>query len=89
MSSLNRTKYVAPRYPRAAQRRNLTGWVDIVFTVDIDGRVTDILVANSNPGDTFVESAMNAVEDWEFEPVFENGVAVEKRAAVRLMFAIE
>jgi len=89
VSSLKRTKYVAPKYPRAAQRRAMSGWVDLMFTVDIDGSVTDIDVRESNPGTTFVNAATNAVEDWEFEPVIENGVAIQKRAAVRMMFAIE
>ena len=89
VSSLTRTKYVGPKYPRAAERRGLSGWVDVVFTVDIDGTVTDVSVRESNPGITFVNSAVNAVEDWEFEPVIENGVAVQKRAAVRMMFAVE
>ena len=89
VSSLKRTKYVAPKYPRAAQRRGLSGWVDVIFTVDIDGSVADVSVRDSNPGDTFVNSAIDAVEKWEFEPVIEDGVAVQKRAAVRMMFAIE
>ena len=89
VSSLKRTRYVAPRYPRAAQRRGLSGWVDVVFTVDIDGSVTEIDIRESNPGEVFVSAAVNAVEDWEFEPVIENGVAIQKRAAVRMMFAIE
>jgi protein TonB len=80
---------VAPKYPRAAQRRGLSGWVDVVFTVDIDGTVSAVEVRDSNPGETFVAAASNAVEQWEFEPVIENGVAVQKRAAVRMMFAIE
>jgi TonB family protein len=89
VSSLKRTRYVAPKYPRTAQRRGLSGWVDVMFTVDIDGTVTDIEIRDSNPGDTFVKSATNAVEDWEFEPVIENGVAIQERAAVRMLFAIE
>jgi TonB family protein len=89
VSSLQRIKYVAPKYPRTAQRRNISGWVDIIFTVDIDGSVTNISVRDSNPGDTFDESATNAVEAWKFEPVIENGVAIQKRAAVRMMFALE
>jgi len=89
VSSLKRTRYVAPKYPRTAQRRGLSGWVDVMFSVDIDGTVTDIEIRDSNPGDTFVNSATNAVEDWEFEPVIENGVAIQKRVAVRMMFAIE
>jgi serine/threonine-protein kinase len=89
VSALKRTKYVAPKYPRGAQRRGQSGWVDVVFTVDIDGTVADIEIRESNPGTTFVSAATNAVEDWEFEPVIENGVAIQKRAAVRMMFAID
>ena len=67
----------------------LSGWVDVVFTVAMDGSTKDIEVRNSEPGDTFVNAAMKAVERWEFEPVVEEGVLVEKRAGVRMMFAIE
>ncbi len=88
-STLTRTKYVAPRYPRSAERRNISGWVDVVFTVTADGNVADIEVAGSEPGDIFVESATRAVEKWEFEPVVEDGQIVDKRAGVRMMFAIE
>jgi protein TonB len=89
VSSLTRTKYVAPKYPRMAQRRNLSGWVDVVFTVTLDGTVTNVEARDSEPDETFVNAAISAVEKWEFEPVFENGVAVEKTAGVRMMFALE
>ncbi len=89
ISTLSRTKYVAPKYPRSAERRNLSGWVDIVFTVRIDGSVGDVTVRASEPGDVFVASAIKAVEKWEFEPIIENDRYVEKRAGVRMMFAIE
>ena len=88
-STLKRTKYVAPRYPRSAERRNISGWVDVVFTVNVDGSVTDVEVIGSEPGETFVDSATKAVQKWEFEPVVEDGRVVEKRAGVRMMFAIE
>ena len=89
ISALTRTRYVAPKYPRTAQRRNQTGWVDVVFTVGLDGTVRDVAVRDSEPGDTFVSSAIKAVEKWEFEPVSEDGVLVEKRVGVRMMFALE
>jgi len=89
ISSFNRTKYVAPKYPRSAERRNLSGWVDVVFTVGTDGTVSDIEVRNSQPGDVFVNAAVRAVEKWEFEPVIEDGYLTEKRAGVRMMFALE
>ena len=89
ISSLQRTRYVAPKYPRAAQRRGISGWVDVVITVEIDGTVADVTIRDSNPDDTFVAAAIKAAEGWEFEPVIENGIAIRKRAAVRMMFAIE
>lgn len=89
VSSLTRTKYVAPKYPRNAERRNLSGWVDVVFIVSRDGTVADIEIRDSEPGDTFVNAAVSAVEKWEFAPVVENGVAVEKKVGVRMMFALE
>ena len=88
-SSMKRIKYVAPKYPRAAQRRNLSGWVDVIFTVSTDGTVKDVSVRDSEPGDIFVTAATKAVEKWEFEPAVENGSIVEKRIGVRLMFALE
>jgi protein TonB len=89
MRSLNRTRYVAPKYPRTAQRRGVSGWVDVVFTVGTDGSVKDIEVKKAEPEGVFDGSAMRAVEKWEFEPIVENGEIVEKRAGVRLMFALE
>ena len=89
VSSLTRTKYVAPKYPRAAERRSQSGWVDIVFVVTTEGTTSEIEVLGSEPGELFVSAATRAVEKWEFEPVIENGQLVEKRAGVRMMFAIE
>jgi protein TonB len=88
-SALNRTKYVAPKYPRSAQRRGQSGWVEIEFTVDLDGSVQGVSVIASEPGVTFIDAAVTAVEKWKFEPVIENNIAVQKRATVRMMFAVE
>ena len=89
VSELNRTNYVGPEYPRAARRRNITGVVEVQFTVTTDGRVRSMSILRSEPGDTFDQAAMDAVEQWRFEPVIENGVAVEKRTAVRLAFDLQ
>ena len=67
----------------------MTGWVELEFTVDVDGSVHKVAVMDSEPGITFVNAAVKAVEAWRFEPVVENGTAVPKRAAVRMMFAVE
>jgi protein TonB len=89
VSRLTRTNYVAPKYPRAAHRRNVTGSVDVTFTVTTDGKIRELTVLKSEPGETFDQAAIDAVGKWRFEPVVENGVAVEKRTAVRLAFTLQ
>ncbi len=89
ISSLTRTNYVMPEYPRLAQRRSITGFVDVSFTVTAEGRVENIGILTSEPGDEFDEAATDAVAQWRFEPPLENGVPVDRRVAVRLAFDLE
>lgn len=89
VSSLKRTNYVAPRYPRSAQRRNITGWADVSFTVTTQGDVTSVEILDSNPGDVFNDAATEAIAQWRFEPEIERGAPVERRVAVRLSFDLE
>jgi protein TonB len=89
ISTLQRTNYVAPRYPRTAQRRGVTGWVDISFTVLPDGTVSGIGVMDSEPGGIFDQAATEAVAEWRFEPPVEEGMPVERRVAVRMMFNLQ
>jgi TonB family protein len=46
-------------------------------------------VLNAKPEETFNEAAIEAVEQWRFEPVIVDGQPVEKRTAVRLAFEIQ
>lgn len=89
ISALQRTNYVAPRYPRVAQRRGITGWVDISFTVTADGGVTEIEVMNAEPAELFNDSASDAVAEWRFEPPTRDGMPVSQRVAVRMMFSLQ
>ena len=89
ISVLTRTNYASPKYPRSAMRRNITGSVDVSFTVGLDGQVYDVKIINSTPGKVFDQAAIDAVEQWQFEPVIENGQAVEKRSAVRMAFDLQ
>lgn len=89
ISALKRTKYVPPSYPRGAQRRNLSGYVDVAFTVTTAGKVADIEVRESDPSDVFDDAAVTAIGQWEFEPAMENGVPVSKRVAVRMSFNLQ
>jgi protein TonB len=87
--AVKRIHYVGPKYPRAAQRRDITGWVDLAFTVTTAGEVAEIEVLNAEPETIFDKAAMRAVEQWRFEPATEDDVPVEKRIALRLSFNLQ
>ncbi|MEO0577262.1 MAG: energy transducer TonB, partial [Pseudomonadota bacterium] len=88
LPDLIRTKYVAPTFPRGAARRNLSGWAHLEFTITPDGKVTDVVVRDSQPGTTFVSAARRALQQWEYEPTIVDGIAVERKADVRINFSL-
>jgi TonB family protein len=68
LSDLGITEYVAPRYPRSAQRRNLSGFVEVEFVVNADGSTGEFGIVNSMPEKIFDASAEKAVSRWKFTP---------------------
>ncbi len=79
----------APRYPKRAVQRELSGWVFVEFTVTPDGETRDIEVTEAEPLKIFDRAAIEAVEKWEFEPVVYRGQTISQRAGARLVFSIE
>ncbi|HEV8445142.1 MAG TPA: energy transducer TonB [Steroidobacteraceae bacterium] len=88
-NSLARTEYVAPKFPAATRNRNMSGWVELEFTVRSDGSTGDIVVTNSSPRRTFDAAAVTAVEQWRYKPVMHDGRAVDQRASIRIRFSDE
>ncbi|HZF26110.1 MAG TPA: TonB family protein [Steroidobacteraceae bacterium] len=88
-ATLARDKYVAPRYPVAAQNRGTTGWVELEFTVGADGAVKDAMVFRADPAGTFDDAALKAVSQWRYRPIVRNGQAVEQRARLRMRFMLD
>src|SRR5690606_8092719 len=84
--TLKRTKTVPPEYPEAARKKKIEGWVEVAFTVTLNGTVDDVQVRNASPADVFDEAAVRAVKLWRFEPVVRNGQKVPQRAMTRLRF---
>lgn len=87
-NALERTRYVAPKYPPAALRTGRTGWVDLEFTVAADGALKDVRAVRSEPGDLFTDAAVEAVRRWRYRPVERAGTAVEQRARLRVRFEL-
>lgn len=88
-SSLKRTRYVEPVYPRGARDAGTSGWVDLEFIVRTDGSTSNARVINSAPAEVFDRAALDAIGKWRFEPVLRDGRPVEQRARLRMRFALE
>ena len=81
-------KSTAPDYPPEAFRGHKEGWVQVEFTVDASGQVTDVKVANADPPRLFNTAALNAVRRWTFQPRMDNGKAVEDHMSRRIEFKL-
>ncbi len=86
--SLKRVRETRAEYPYDAQTRGIEGWVDVEFTIAIDGTTRDLIVRDSQPKNLFDRSAIEALRRWRFEPIVRNGQPVEQRATLRLKYEI-
>jgi protein TonB len=79
---------VAPEYPMDAYRARQQGWVEVEFTVNADGSVSDAKVVNAEPSRVFNAAALRAVARWTFKPRLENGKPVAERVRRRIEFKL-
>ena len=80
---------VAPEYPPEAERRGVEGSVDVSFTIDPDGKVTDVIVDHSEPSDIFDRAAASAVRRWRYEPKLMDGTPVEQHTQAHVVFKLD
>ncbi len=85
VSSLKVTRRESPEYPKLASKREIDGWVEVVFTVSVDGEVVDAKVHKTSE-EMFNRSALQAIKRWRFEPYRENDRLVPVRTGVRFAF---
>jgi TonB family protein len=86
LSELEFSKFIEPSFPRRLANRGKSGWVAVSFRVDLFGKTRDIEVVESEPQGLFEPAAVKAVEKWRFEPSLEDGLPVERRTQVKLVF---
>lgn len=86
---LRQIEATPPAYPRSAQRRGITGWVDVEFTVNYDGSTGDATIVESRPGSVFNRAALDAIAQWRYEPLDLSNTEASQRARVRLEFNLE
>jgi protein TonB len=68
LADLKPTKRVEPQYPIEAVRSGTQGFVELEYTVDASGKVTNVSVVNARPARTFEKAAVTAVKQWQFAP---------------------
>lgn len=82
-------KTVAPQYPKSQLRSAKQGWVDVVFTVDIDGTTRDQVVLYS-PDKAFTKATIKAVQQWQYEPkIIDGKPVVVTGIRYRLLFQLD
>ena len=87
--ALKLTRPISPVYPDNALRAGTEGWVELLFTVGTDGKVTDVEVTNSQPKNAFDRAAINALKRARYEPILVDGQAVPQRARFRITFRLD
>jgi len=76
-----------PAYPLLAQHMNVQGSVVLQAVIGADGIIQDLHVL-SGPA-ILAAAAQQAVREWHFKPVFQNGSAVETKATITVNFNIK
>ncbi|WP_246034162.1 energy transducer TonB [Thalassotalea mangrovi] len=81
---------VSPQYPIVAARDGITGWVQLAFSINESGGVTDIEVIDSSPKRTFDKAAIKALKRWKYKPKMVDGKAFKQTGlSVQLDFNID
>lgn len=78
---------VSATYPALAQHMNVQGSVVLQAIISAAGAIEDLRVL-SGPA-ILASAAQQAVREWRFKPVLENGHAVETKARITVNFSIK
>jgi TonB family protein len=88
-ATVPRTREVPAIYPTQARVDETEGWVDIDFTISPEGIPRELAVRDAKPRRVFDRAALNAVQQWRFQPIVRNGEAVAQRATLRVRFEMK
>ena len=78
-----------PVYPAAAQRDGIEGYVVVRLSIDAQGKVTNVLIVDSDPMGIFERSARNAARRFEFHPARLDGSAVATTVQKKIVFTLK
>lgn len=79
---------IRPRYPTSALRNNQEGWVDVQYTVNSDGSVSNVQVVGAEPRHVFDSAAIDAIRRAKFSPAMRDGAAIAAQQQKRIEFKL-
>ena len=69
-----RIHFIAPTYPDEALKSGLSGSVTVEFIVDVKGEPTELRIVAATPPGVFDQAALEALQQWRYEPFKLEGV---------------
>ncbi|WP_448553901.1 TonB family protein [Thalassotalea montiporae] len=79
---------IDPRYPSVAKRKGIELDVQVNFTIDEFGRVTNIEFEQQSKLSYFRSAIISAIEQWRFEPARANGEPVDSKMSKIFSFSM-
>ena len=79
---------IEPTYPAIAVLKRIEGFVDVEFTVDVNGSVKNVRVVQAEPENIFNQAAKQAVLKYKFSPKMVDNITVEQVAKQRIEFKL-
>jgi protein TonB len=87
--SVQEAKIVArpnPTYPALARQARIQGNVVLHAVIDKEGKVSELQVVSGHP--LLVQSALDAVKNWRYQPTLLNGDPVEVETTITVSFVL-
>ena len=78
---------VQPKYPKAARKAHIEGTVVLCAEIGKDGKISGLRPL-SGPSE-LIDSAIKAVQKWEYTPFVLNGEPVNIETDIRVAFKLE
>jgi len=77
---------VQPMYPPLARQTRISGTVKLHAIISKDGAVRELQVVSGHP--LLVQSALDAVKQWRYQPTLLNGEPVEVDTEIDVIFSL-
>jgi periplasmic protein TonB len=75
---------VEPVYPALSKQMHLEGQVELHAIIGTDGSIRSLTAVNGHP--LFIQSAMDAVRQWHYQPTILNGTPVEVETTITVIY---